>query len=273
MKPFATEWNIKELLTDIQSVAESVKPREPKIRFCKPSELRAYQPEKDTVLVGDCHIIRGETFVIGGEPGVGKSIAATELAISGATGRDWLGLPVHVRFKTLIIQNENGRFRLQQEYQARGLDKEIEDSILVSEPPPYGMTLTDPEFMEDVKSVLDSFKPDVVIFDPWNSAAEDDKISDYKKTFDALRDMLPVGKNKPALGIVAHTRKPQPNEKHAGGSGQMHTLSGSYILSSMPRAIFVMRRGTSDETDDSVVWSNPKNPMALAHHQRPGNAV
>lgn len=75
---------------------------EPRIRFFKPSELRSYEPEKDIVLVGDCHVMRGEVFVIGGEPGVGKSTAATEFAICGATGQDRLGLSVHCRFKTMI---------------------------------------------------------------------------------------------------------------------------------------------------------------------------
>jgi RecA-family ATPase len=46
--------------------------------------------------------MRGEVFVIGGEPGVGKSTAATEFAICGATGQDRLGLSVHCRFKTMI---------------------------------------------------------------------------------------------------------------------------------------------------------------------------
>lgn len=251
----ATDWS-EECFTESKPVEE---PRQPKIHFCKPSELRGYVPDKDVVLVGDCHIMRGEVFVIGGEPGVGKSTAATELAIAGAMKSDWLGFPVHVRFKTLIIQNENGRFRLRQEYEARGLEKEIEDLILVSEPPPYGMTLTDPEFLEDVKSVLESFNPDVVIFDPWNAAARDDKISDYKATFDALRNMLLPAQNKPSLGIVAHTRKPQPNEKRTGGSGMLHLLSGSYILGSVPRSVFIMVRGADDETDDSVILYNPKN--------------
>jgi hypothetical protein len=237
---------------------EAVK-REPRIRFFKPSELRAYEPEKDVVLVGECHIMRGEVFVIGGEPGVGKSTAATELAICGATGRDWLGLPVHCRFKTLIVQNENGRYRLRQEYLARGHGAEIEDSILVSEPPPFGMTLNHPEFLADVRAALDSFRPDVVVFDPWNAAAKDDRAADYAGAFDALRAMLPTGKEKPALGIVAHTKKPQAAEKRTGGSGLMHLLAGSYVLTSVPRAIWVMVRGGLDETDNSVVWFNPKN--------------
>ena len=133
---------------------KSEKTREPRIRFFKPSELRDYEPEKHIVLVGDCHVMRGEVFVIGGEPGVGKSTAATELAICGATGRPWLGLPVHCRFKTMIIQTENGRYRFRQEYRARGALAEIEDSIRVSEPPPYGLTLGHPDFQSDIKAAI-----------------------------------------------------------------------------------------------------------------------
>ena len=94
----AADWNMDALVLQAESVEETAKPREPRIRFFKPSELRSYQPDKDVVLVGDCHIMRGEVFVIGGEPGVGKSTAATELAICGATGSEWLGHPIHVRF-------------------------------------------------------------------------------------------------------------------------------------------------------------------------------
>lgn len=106
---------------------------------------------------------------------------------------------------------------------------------------------------------LAAFKPDCVVLDPWNAAAKDDKQSDYVATFDALRDLLPTGADKPALGIIAHTRKPQLNERRTGGTALMHLLAGSYVLTSVPRAIFVMTRGCQDETDDSVVFFNPKN--------------
>ena len=99
----------------------------------------------------------------------------------------------------------------------------------------------------------------MVILDPWNAAAKDDKQADFIAAFDALRSILPEGKDRPALGIVAHTRKPKPEEKRIGGSGLMHLLAGSYVLSSVPRTIFVMVRGTVEETDSSVVLFNPKN--------------
>jgi AAA domain/DnaB-like helicase N terminal domain len=247
----------EKLATLIKTKANTIE-REPRIRFSSPRSLRDFVPDKDIVLIGDCHIMRGEVFVIGGEPGVGKSLGATQLAVSGATQRDWFGHTVHRQFRTMIVQNENGRYRLRLEFSSLDCD-EIENWIRVSEPPPFGLTLTNKEFQEDIGAALDSFKPECVIFDPWNAAARDDKQRDYVETFDALRNLLPTGSDKPALGIIAHTRKPLPNEKRTGGTGLMHLLSGSYILTSVPRCIFIMTRGSQDETDDSVVFFNPKN--------------
>jgi hypothetical protein len=238
--------------------ADEAAPRQPRIQFFSPSQLRAYKPDKNIVLMGDSHIMRGEVFVIGGEPGVGKSKASTSLAIAGATGVSWFGLNVHCAFRTMIVQTENGRYRLQQEYGELPCDK-LDDWIRVSEPPPFGLTLTNSEFQEDIRAELEMFKPDCVILDPWNAAARDDRQRDYSETFDALRNLLPIGAEKPALGIVAHTRKPMANEKRTGGTGLMHILSGSYILTSVPRSVFVMVRGSDDESDNSVVWCNPKN--------------
>jgi hypothetical protein len=82
---------------------------------------------------------------------------------------------------------------------------------------------------------------------------------DYSAAFDALRNMLPKGKEKPALGIVAHTKKPQANEKRTGGSGLMHLLAGSYVLTSVPRSVFIMLRGSTQEEDNAIVWCNCKN--------------
>jgi hypothetical protein len=249
------EWAVPEVNAAGATVKE---PREPRIRFFTPSELRDFKPDNELVLVGDCHITRGEVFVIGGEPGVGKSLASTQLAVSGATGRDWFGLTAHRQFRTMIVQTENGRWRLRKEFSARDCD-EIENWVRISEPPPFGLTLSNTEFLEDIRATLDSFKPECVIFDPWNAAARDDKQRDYLETFNALRNLLPTGMDKPALGIDAHTRKPQPNEKRTGGTGLMHLLAGSYVLTSVPRSIFIMTRGSEDETDDSVIFFNPKN--------------
>ena len=101
----ATVDDLMAAICTARAIAE--RPR-PLIEFRKPSQLKAFVPPAGSVLVGDCHIVRGSVFVIGGAPGVGKSRAGVALAEAGATGLDWFGLKVHRKFKTMIIQNENG---------------------------------------------------------------------------------------------------------------------------------------------------------------------
>jgi hypothetical protein len=248
--------NLDELETKL--VESGNEPREPRIRVFTPSELRAYNPAQEPVLVGDSHVTRGEVFVIGGEPGVGKSRLAVSLAIAGATGCDWLGLKVRHQFRTLILQTENGRYRLKNDFDEIARDG-LDDWLRISEPPPFGLTFNNPEFQEDLAAIITEFKPHVVLLDPWNAAARDDRQKDYAETFDIIRAILPKGDDKPALGIVAHTRKPQTGERRSGGTSLMHALSGSYVLTSVPRCIWIVVRGSEDETDSSVVVFNPKN--------------
>src|SRR6266516_612057 len=182
---------------EILAFAESEFPalrssRERRIQFFSPSELLDFHPSGELVLAGDCHIMRGEVFVIGGEPGIGKSRAATQLGVCGGTLRPWFGLEVRQQFRTMIIQTEKGRYRLKQELSALN-GQEIENWIRVSEPPPFGLALSNPQFQADIRSALRSFKPDCVVLDPWNAAAKDDKQRDYAETFDAIRALLSTG--------------------------------------------------------------------------------
>jgi len=232
--------------------------RAPAIQVFCPSELASFNPETLPVLVGDNHILRGEVFVIGGEAGIGKSRLAVSLAIAGATGQDWLGLKVHRQFRTLILQNENGRFRLMQDFKEIDVDG-LDSWIRISEPPPFGMDFGSEPFREELKRIVMDFQPDVILLDPWNAAAKDDRQKDYQGTFDAVRSILPLGANRPAFGIVAHTRKPGTNEKRTGGTSMMHLLAGSYLLASIPRCIWVLVPASQDETDEVIIICNPKN--------------
>jgi hypothetical protein len=152
------------------------------------------------------HIQKAAPFVMGGAPGVGKSRAAVALAVSGATGTDWLGFKVHRQFKTMIVQAENGRVRLKNEL--ADLDCATLDEFVRScSPPPLGFDFENLSFCDQLRLEIDKFQPDVFILDPFNRLARDDKARDYKEAFEALLAVLPTGDDAPALGIVAHTRK------------------------------------------------------------------
>jgi DnaB-like helicase N terminal domain/AAA domain len=229
----------------------------PLIEFRSPLQLQNFTPPPGIMLVGDCHVVKGSVFVIGGAPGVGKSRAAVALAVAGATRSEWFGLPVNRKFKTMIVQTENGEFRLAREFGE--LDcKTLEDFVRVCPPPPYGLCFGRNGFREQLAAAVADFAPDVVIYDPWNAAAREQDSREYLDTFDAVKSVLPLGDDAPALGIVAHTRKPKTDER-ASGRALLNLLAGSYVLGSVPRTVFVMQAASDNTTDNRIVWTCCKN--------------
>ena len=227
------------------------------LEFQKPSDLLQYEPPVGFELVGNFHIQKGAPFVIGGAPGVGKSRAAVALAVAGATGQSWFGLKVHRHFKTMILQTENGRVRLKNEFldiPCQGLD----DFVRICPPPPYGFAFDRPEFRFQLRQAIEDFQPDVFLLDPFNRLAQDDKVRDYRQAFEDLMDVLPTGEAAPALGIVAHTRKPKDAERSNGRSA-LSMLAGSYLLGSVPRTVFIMQSATDETTESRVLWHCCKN--------------
>jgi hypothetical protein len=246
---------------------------EPLIQFLKLSEIRNYQPPEGHNLVGDYHIQKEAPFVIAGAPGVGKSRAANYLAIAGALGVPWFGLPIHRPFRTMILQAENGKVRLRDEF-AEFSQSGLEDKILISSPPPYGFAFANEDFFKQLQEAVLAFEPDVFIVDPWNKLARDDKAADYLAAFNMLQSVLPKGEKSPALGIVAHTRKPKSDER-ANGRALLNLIAGSYTLGSIPRAAFVIQAASDDPEDDRIVFTCCKNNdgdlgMPSAWHRRNG---
>jgi hypothetical protein len=228
------------------------------IEVLTPSEIKAYQPPPGTLLVGDNHIVRGSAFVIGGAPGTGKSRATVALSEAGATGYEWFGQPVHCKFRTIIIQNENGRYRLQQEF--ADLDEALLDQwVRISPPPPYGLCFHKQEFRDQLKRIFDTFPPGVVILDPWNAISRDDKQKDYLEAFELVQETTPNGDQAPALGIIAHTRKPRPDERANKGRALLNLLSGSYVLGSIPRTVWILQNASDLVTDNRVAVTCCKN--------------
>jgi hypothetical protein len=247
-------------------------PEKPLIEICTIEELENYVAPPGIVLIGDYHITQdtGFVFVIGGHPSVGKSLSAISLAVAGTKGEgEWFGLKVHRKFKVLIIQTENGPFRLSRIIKELGC-KELRDHLQITKPPPYGLLFRRDDFRIQVAEIVQKFSPDIVIIDPWNSVARDQEQVTYLETFQIIRSVLPPDT---ILGILAHTRKPQKDER-ASGRSLMHVLAGSHVLSSVPRTIFIMQHASDDVEEDTVVVTCCKNNdgepgKRTAHRRRP----
>jgi hypothetical protein len=245
----------RKALADIMD--RSRRPEKSLIEFRSPLQLKNFIPPPGLVLVGDCHIVRGSVFVIGGPPGVGKSRASVALAEAGATGKEWFGLSVNCHFKTMIIQTENGLFRLSKEFGELDCDA-LENYVCICPPPPFGLCLEREDFRAQLSAAIQKFQPDVIILDPWNAAARDDRQKDYLDTFAMIRSIVPASDDSPAIGVVAHTRKPKGDERKTG-RGLLNDVSGSHVLVTVPRTVFIMQAASDDTEDNRVVWTCCKN--------------
>ncbi len=227
------------------------------LHFFKPSELAAYQVPEDVPLIGDLHVYKGGIFVLGGASGVGKSFATSALAIAGATGTPWFGLPVHRRFKTMILQAENGLVRLSSEYRDHLKGCDLDEWVKVSGDVDM-FAFESEDFCTEFRAEIEAFGPDVIVLDPWNRAARDSMEKDFRAAFDAILSCMATGDKRPALMIVAHTRKPRMGEK-VNGRGLLNLLSGSLVLGSIPRAAFVLQAASDDTERKEFVFCCCKN--------------
>ena len=240
-----------------KSLLRQAGPQKERFRFYSPRECRSYEPPEGHVLVGDCHIVRGSITVLSGAPGTGKSRAATYLALAGAMGSDWFGLKVHAKFKTAILQAENGRYRLKTELSGI-TDDSLDDYIRISEPPPSGMAFRDIGFRDALRDYLDDFNPGVLVLDPWNGITGDDSQKDYRAALDNIREAVPKGNKEPAILIVAHNRKPKSDERKTGRS-LLNEVAGSHVIGSAARCVFIIEAASDDGEDNRIVLSCAKN--------------
>ncbi len=242
-------------------------------------EILVNEPDRSGVLVGDCQIMRGAVCVIAGPAGCGKSTIAFDLAVAGVTRSDWMGLPVHRSFKTLIVQTENGAIRLYRDalsLNESGKNLEFGDKIRISNPPEFGADFGDKDFCDAIRSELDRKKflkgrfdqdcelnggPDVVILDPWNSFCPGDTREATIATIKAMRTLFGSGDDAPAIVIVAHSRK------GSGSSGQkevephdlLNEISGSLTLPAHARSAFFVKPDRKDGVEGRIQWTCVKN--------------
>ena len=150
----------------------------------------------------------GGTLLLYGDPKVGKSFAALQLAAALATGSDWLGFPVPTAVKVVYIQLDTPRslwIDRVSRLNASGLPTDVvfySDRELLQTWP---FNILDPLHQRVLRETLDEVKPDVVILDTLREAHRGDE-NDSTDMQNVLSHLTSIVKPA-ALILVAHGKK------------------------------------------------------------------
>jgi hypothetical protein len=236
------------------------KPEEkPPFKVWTLGELRKQEEPQGWNLVGDYHVTRGSITVLAGSPGIGKSFATLMLAIQGAIGSgNWLGYTINTKFKTLIVQSENSLLRLILDAKRVEMPDMLDDHVKLLEFEWGNISLGNSKLVDALRNLIAEFEPDLVVLDPWNQFADDDKAKETKAAMDGIKHILDAAEKPPACLIVAHHRKKREGDAHKGRQ-MADLISGSYVMQSNPRCVLCyVAFDPSDENDNRVVMLCPK---------------
>lgn len=259
---FALLDEVRAMLPSALSKADAPQRRET-LKVWRPDELLKHEPPEHLQLVGDNEIVMGYegVVVLAGPGSSGKSLAVDALALAGCIGEgDWMGRPVHRKFRTLIIQAENGTRRLKRIVEAWRQNHPkvaIDEWVRISSPPEGGIPFHRSDFREAVRAAIAEFKPDLVVIDPWSQVATEDAAKEVVDKLGEIRSCFPGGDACPGLLIVAHTKKPRPEDVRKG-RGLTYLVAGSVALPNTARCVYVLLPWSDDMEDDRIYWACPK---------------
>lgn len=245
------------------ALSKSDAPAKPTLKIWSPKELLGHEPPDQLQLVGDNEIVMGYegVVVLAGPGSSGKSLAIDALALAGAIGKgEWMGRKVHRKFRTLIIQAENGTRRLKrivEAWKANHPKVEIDEWVRISSPPEGGIPFHRADFREAVRQAIADFEPDLVVCDPWSQVASEDAAKEVVDKLGEIRSCFPGGDACPGLLIVAHTKKPRPEDVRKG-RGLTYLVAGSVALPNTARCVYVLLPWSDDMEDDRIYWACPK---------------
>jgi hypothetical protein len=131
----------------------------------------------------------------------------------------------------------------------------LDDWIRVSE---SHIDFSSPGYMSSVGEEIKSFDPDCIILDPWNHIITVENLESYTKAIKQIETLRKFGSKELLILIVAHTRKPNSDNKPSGRD-LLHEISGSHKLVSYARAAFVMECMNDDNEKSLIRFTCCKN--------------
>jgi hypothetical protein len=264
-----SEEDVEDLMMGVQCELDMVSrfalPKTTKnpLKIWTAASIMAYEPPEHHQLIGDNEICMGYegVTVLAGPGSSGKSLAVSSLILAAARGEGtWLGRKVHRKFKILILQAENGARRIKKEVAAMKQNHpelELDSFIYISDPPEGGLPFHRAEFRARVREEILSIKPDLIVLDPWSQVATEDAAKEVIDKLGEIRSCFPSGDDCPGLLIIAHTKKPRPEDVRKG-RGLVFMVSGSVALPNTARCVYVLLPWSDDPEDNRVYFCTPK---------------
>jgi hypothetical protein len=255
-----SEQTLRRLQELVDATRRSDTRSRPRLKVRRFTELIEYQPPADVCLIGDNEIRIGQEgmHIIAGPGSSGKSLLCATIALAGALGEGlWMGRKIHRKFRTLIIQAENGPGRLKREVMEMARRHQIEtpdDYIAFTDPPEGGLAFHDAGFRAELAEQIQRLQPDLVIIDPWSHVMAKDESFEVMEKLAQIRTAIGGGERAPGILIVAHTKKPRSEDMRLG-RGLVHQVSGSVALCNTARAVWVLLPWSDEPADTRVLWT------------------
>jgi len=212
----------------------------------------------------------GDVAMVYGDGGIGKSWLAHQLAVSVASGEDFLGASVS-RDRVLVLDFENSRWelgrRLRATATAAGVDVDVLNGELCVQP--FGQTgKTLLQLKAEVLRLTDTFGPALVIVDGWQSAFGGDVVSGEHVT-NCYRLLKHLAGQDRAVLVLHHVSTTQMSNKEPNPAGNR-------FVRNFGRAVYHMR---AEKTGNVVTlravkenYGISREPVTL-HRRQVGDAV
>jgi len=207
-------------------------------------DLINFNPALDpNQLLGRRWLCKGQSCIIMGPSGIGKSTLTTQLAVWWAAGLAPFGLRPNKPLKSLIVQAENDIGDLSEQLQgaclansalrtAEGAQLLHSNLVFVRD-----QIRTGHEFVSRLQTLIDRYKPDCVWIDPLLAFIGGD-LGDQEVASTFLRNWLgPVLETTGCvLFLVHHIRKPSQTDVERNSTELQYMAAGSSELNNWARA-------------------------------------
>ncbi|HEY5504341.1 MAG TPA: AAA family ATPase, partial [Sedimentisphaerales bacterium] len=235
------------------------------LTFRTPDEILAMQFDDSDRILGDRLLATGQSLVIAGAGGIGKSRLLLQMACACRGGLPFIGFETRGQdLKWLILQAENSNRRLKDDLAALRLWIGPEHwpqvnaglSIHTLETDCDGfLSLDNEQAQARIRETIARFKPDVVCFDSlYNFAAGDlNTDRDMAETLLAISRLTKAGNPERAIVVLHHALTGRAGAARAVGYDRASFGRNSKVLHSWCRAMVNIAPGSPDSNEVLVV--------------------